>query len=152
MIYTKMTKEAMRVAYKAHHGQVDKTDIPYIMHPLHLAEQMTDEVSTTCALLHDVVEDTFLELDDLRNMGFPEEVVHIVGLLTHDEDLSYDEYINRLKNHPIARKIKIADMIHNSNLDRWDTDKKDGIRIKNKYANYIVELTKIEEEYQKKRD
>lgn len=150
MIYTEMTKQAMRIAYKAHHGQMDKTDIPYIMHPLHLAEQMTDEISTTCALLHDVVEDTFLELDDLRNMGFPEEVVHIVGLLTHTDDLSYEEYVNRLKHHPIARKIKIADMIHNSNLDRWSVGEADGIRIKNKYAGYIEELTKLEQEYQKK--
>ena len=53
MIYTHLTNEAMKLAYKAHHGQVDKGGIPYIFHPYHLAEQMPDEYTTCVALLHD---------------------------------------------------------------------------------------------------
>ena len=70
MVYTKRTKEALKMAVHAHHGQTDKTGLPYIYHPLHLAEQMTDEVSTCVALLHDVVEDTSLTLADLEKV-FP---------------------------------------------------------------------------------
>lgn len=58
MIYTPLTNKALRLAYAAHHGQTDTSGLPYIFHPYHLAEQMTDEVSACVALLHDVAEDT----------------------------------------------------------------------------------------------
>ena len=58
MIYTPLTRKAMRIAYEAHHGQFDETGVPYVFHPFHVAEQMTDEITTCMALLHDVVEDT----------------------------------------------------------------------------------------------
>lgn len=66
MIYTTLTNKALRLAYAAHHGQTDKSGQPYIFHPYHLAEQMTDEVSICVALLHDVVEDTDLTFADLE--------------------------------------------------------------------------------------
>ena len=69
MIYTPMTKKALCIAYKAHEGQVDKTGVPYIFHPFHLAESMTDENSTIVALLHDVIEDTDWTIDDLEKEG-----------------------------------------------------------------------------------
>ena len=70
MIYTPLTQKAMLLAYDAHHGQLDKGGVPYIFHPIHLAEQMPDELTTIVALLHDVVEDTALTLDDLAH-DFP---------------------------------------------------------------------------------
>lgn len=69
MIYTEMTKKAMRIAFDAHKEQVDKTGLPYIFHPFHLAEQMTDEISVCAALLHDVVEDTELSFEALATQG-----------------------------------------------------------------------------------
>ena len=84
MIYTPMTKKALSIAYAAHHGQVDHSGLPYIHHPLHLAETMTNELACTVALLHDVVEDTAVTLEDLAK-EFPPEVVEAVGLLTHEE-------------------------------------------------------------------
>ena len=54
MIYTALTKKAMKVAYEAHHGQTDRSGTPYIFHPFHVAEQMDDELSVCTALLHDV--------------------------------------------------------------------------------------------------
>lgn len=63
MIYTPLTCEAMKIAYRAHHGQTDKAGLPYVFHPFHLAEQMKDEYSVCVALLHDVVEDTDVTLD-----------------------------------------------------------------------------------------
>ena len=96
MIYTKMTISAMKIAYNAHLGQLDYNDVPYIFHPYHLAEQMDDEISCTVALLHDVVEDTSITFADLEKK-FPEQVVEIVQLLTHDENVDYFEKYAKAK-------------------------------------------------------
>lgn len=112
MIYTALTNRAMMIAYDAHHGQVDKQGIPYIFHPFHVAEQMTDELSTCVALLHDVVEDSDVTLDDLAQ-EFPIEVIEALALLTHDEPVPYLEYIKALASNEIARAVKRADLEHN---------------------------------------
>lgn len=117
MIYTSMTNKAMRLAYRAHHGQLDYNGIPYIFHPFHLAEQMDDEVSCCVALLHDTVEDTDVTLDDLK-AEFPSEVTDAVALLTHDKHLDYFEYVRAIKENPIAKKVKLADLSHNSDQSR----------------------------------
>ena len=77
MVYTELTNRALRLAYQAHQGQVDKSGVPYIFHPAHLAEQMEDEISCCAALLHDVVEDTSVTLADLE-AAFPPEVTEAV--------------------------------------------------------------------------
>lgn len=117
MIYTPLTNKAMRIAYAAHHGQVDYNGIPYIFHPIHLAESMEDEVSCCAALLHDVVEDTDVTMDDLRK-EFPQEVIEVLQLLTHKKDVDYFEYVRAMKASPIAVKIKLADLAHNSDQTR----------------------------------
>ena len=117
MIYTPLTCEAMKIAYRAHHGQFDKSGIPYIFHPIHLAEQMPDELTTCVALLHDIVEDTNLTLDDLKTV-FPEPVTEAVALMTHQPEVPYPEYILAIKENPIARVVKIADLTHNSDATR----------------------------------
>ena len=118
MIYTEWTKKAMKLAYKAHHGQVDKGGMPYVFHPFHLAEQMDDEISCTVALLHDVVENTKITLEDLKP-EFPHEVVEAVAILTHDESVNYFEYIKGIKVNPVALKVKLEDLAHNSDDSRW---------------------------------
>lgn len=117
MIYTLMTKQAMRLAYDAHHGQFDKSDAPYIFHPIHLAEQMEDEISCTVALLHDTVEDTAVTLEDLARI-FPKEVVDAVALLTHREGVDYFDYVRAIKTNPVATKVKLADLAHNGDQSR----------------------------------
>ena len=118
MVYTPLTIRAMDIAYHAHHGQVDKAGVPYIFHPLHLAESMEDEISCCAALLHDVVEDTNITLEDLAQQ-FPAEVVDVVALLTHEEGVDYYDYVRRIKDHPIAKKVKLADLAHNSDTSRF---------------------------------
>ena len=120
MIYTALTKKALRLCFDSHKEQVDKTGLPYVFHPFHLAEQMDDEISTVCALLHDVVEDTELTLSDIKEMGFPDEVVEVLSLLTHESNLPYMDYVKKLSVNPIATKIKIADLTHNNDLTRLD--------------------------------
>ena len=117
MIYTEMTVKALKMAYRAHLGQMDYNDVPYIFHPFHLAEQMDDEISCTVALLHDVVEDTAITFDDLAQ-EFPTQVVELVRLLTHGENEDYFAYINRIKTNPIATRVKLADLAHNSDESR----------------------------------
>lgn len=117
MVYTPLTNEAMRIAYKAHHGQFDYNGIPYIFHPVHLAEQMDDEYSCCVALLHDTVEDTNVTLDELKAI-FPPEVTDAVALLTHTDDTDYFEYVRAIKANPIARTVKLADLAHNSDQTR----------------------------------
>lgn len=118
MIYTPMTKRAMILAYNAHLDQVDKSGVPYILHPVHLAEQMAEELSCTVALLHDTVEDTDITLADLAK-EFPPEVVEAVALLTHDPMVDYFDYIRAIKGNPLAKKVKLADLAHNSDVTRF---------------------------------
>ncbi len=118
MIYTEQTKKALCLCFEAHKDQVDKTGVPYVFHPFHLAEQMQDEASTTAALLHDVVEDTDYTLEDLKEMGFSPEVLEAVALLTHEKHVPYMEYLAAIKPNPIARAVKLADLTHNSDPTR----------------------------------
>jgi len=117
MVYTPMTNKAMKIAYAAHHGQADYNGIPYIFHPIHLAEQMEDEISCCAALLHDVVEDTDVTMEYLAE-EFPSEVIEILILLTHDNDVDYFDYVRSIKEHPVAKKVKLADLDHNSDQSR----------------------------------
>ncbi|MBO4915466.1 MAG: bifunctional (p)ppGpp synthetase/guanosine-3',5'-bis(diphosphate) 3'-pyrophosphohydrolase [Oscillospiraceae bacterium] len=120
MIYTPKTKQAMRLCYEAHQGQTDKSGIPYVFHPIHVAEQMTDEPTTIVALLHDVIEDTHYTLEDLAEMGFDRQVLDALALMTHRKDVPYLEYVARLRDNPIARTVKLADLRHNSDVSRLE--------------------------------
>ena len=118
MPYTPLTKKALSLSFAAHEHQRDRSGLPYVYHPFHLAEQMHDEEAACVALLHDTVEDGHLTLDDLRAEGMPETVVEGVAALTHDPDVPYLEYVLRLRSNPLAREVKLADLRHNANLSR----------------------------------
>jgi (p)ppGpp synthase/HD superfamily hydrolase len=120
MIYTPLTKKALTISFTAHKDQVDKSGMPYVFHPFHLAEQMTDEDTTVVALLHDVVEDTDYTLEDLKNMGFAPQVLEALALMTHTEDVPYLDYVARIRENPIAKAVKLADIAHNSDSTRLD--------------------------------
>lgn len=147
MIYTKLTKKALRLCFDAHKEQEDKTGMPYVFHPFHLAEQMDTETEVICALLHDVIEDTDYTFADLREMGFPSEVIEVLTLLTHEADVPYMDYVKRLSVNPIARKIKLADLRHNSDQTRLDViDERAKLRAE-KYRvaiEYLESLNKTE--------
>ena len=120
MLYTPMTKKALQLCFRAHRDQLDKSGLPYVFHPFHLAEQMTDEETTVVALLHDVVEDSEYTFRDLEEMGFPPQVLEALQLLTHDPAMPYLDYVARIRENPIARAVKLADLRHNSDLSRLD--------------------------------
>ena len=121
MLYTPMTKKALCLCFEAHKEQKDKSGLPYVFHPFHLAEQMETEETTVVALLHDVVEDTDYSLADLEDMGFSKSVLDALALLTHDPSVDYMDYVRAIKANPIARTVKLADLRHNSDLTRLDT-------------------------------
>ena len=139
MIYTTLTKKALKIAYEAHKDQIDKSGLPYVFHPFHLAEQMDDESSTCVALLHDVVEDSNYTIEDLERHGFPSDVIEAIKLLTHSKDLPYFDYINKVKSNSLATKVKIADLKHNSDISRLNKINEDDLKRIEKY-NKAVKL------------
>jgi (p)ppGpp synthase/HD superfamily hydrolase len=120
MIYTTLTKKALKISFEAHRDQTDKSGLPYIFHPFHLAEQMDDEYSVCVALLHDVIEDSSFTIQDLISNGFPKEVIEAIKTLTHSKDVPYLEYIKLIKDNILAAKVKIEDLKHNSDISRMD--------------------------------
>ena len=120
MIYTELTKKAMKLSFEAHKNKTDKGGVPYVYHPFHVAEQMTTEETVITALLHDVVEDTNLTLDDIRAQGFPESVIEALALLTHDDATPYLDYVAAIQKNPIAKAVKLADLQHNSDPSRLE--------------------------------
>lgn len=144
MIYTPLTNKAMRVAYAAYHGQADRSGQPYIFHPYHLAEQMDDEVSVCVALLHDVAEDTAVTLEELTR-EFPAEIVDALRLLTHEPGTDYFDYVRAIRANPVAVKVKLADIEHNSDVRRYagcpDISEEQLARRREKYARARAILT-----------
>lgn len=113
-----LLEKAIGIALRAHGGQKGKDGAPYILHPLRLMARMGTDEERMAAVLHDVVEDTDVTLEELREAGIPGDVVETVKLLTHEEGVSYEDYVVRLKPHPMARRIKLADLEDNSDIRR----------------------------------
>lgn len=120
MIYTELTKLAMKLCFERHKEQVDLDGIPYPFHPFHVAESQTTEETTCVALLHDILEDTDTTKEELLEIGFPEKIVEAVCLMTHNPDIPYLDYVREIKKNPIAKAVKIADLRHNMDLSRRD--------------------------------
>ena len=137
MIYTDDTKKALRLCFEAHKNQVDKSGMPYVFHPFHLAEQMKDEKNTIVALLHDVIEDTDYTFEDLMQIGFDDDIIDALRLMTHDDAVPYMTYVASIKENPIACTVKLADLQHNSDLTRLDVVDEKAIKRKEKYAEAI---------------
>ena len=111
-------EEAIALAVRAHQRQKDKAGAPYILHPLRLMLRMDSEPAMMVAVLHDVVEDSQITLENLRELGFPETVVTAVDSLTRRAEESYEAFIDRVKLNPLARKVKLADLEDNMDLRR----------------------------------
>lgn len=135
-----MTQTAMKLCFEAHKEQTDKSGIPYVFHPIHLAEQMNTEETTIVALLHDVVEDSNYTIEDLRDIGFDDAVIDAISLMTHADDVDYMEYVAAIKENPIARVVKLADLRHNSDLTRLEVVDEKALNRRNKYQKAIALL------------
>ena len=109
---------AIRIAVEAHRGQRDRSGAPYVLHPLRVMLRVQTEAERMVAMLHDVVEDTALTLEELREHGFPAEVVAAVDHLTRRDGEGYGEYVERAAANPVARRVKIADLEDNMDVRR----------------------------------
>ena len=132
-------EETIILASKAHAGQIDKAGKPYIFHPLRIMLKMDGEEEIMSALLHDVVEDTPVTLSTLKELGYSENVLQAVEILTHSPDVEYFDYVRRCRTNKLARKVKEADASDNFDLTRiLDPQEKDFAR-RNKY-NSVLKL------------
>ncbi len=111
-------EDAIMLATRAHAGQTDRYGVPYILHPLRLMLRCSEETARIVAILHDVLEDTPLTLENLRAQGYPDSVLDALDRLTRRDGEAYDDYIERLAPHPLARQVKLLDLEDNMDLRR----------------------------------
>ena len=129
-------KLAYKIAKKAHKGQFDKAGKEYINHPLHVAEHCKTENERVVALLHDVVEDTNITLSELSKY-FDKDIVDAIDCITHREEMDYKSYLEKVNSNPIARAVKIQDVLHNMDLSRINKPtEKDYLRLE----KYVMAL------------
>ena len=138
-------ERAIAIAARAHEGQVDKARMPYVLHPLRMMLSVDTPEARMAAVLHDVVEDTPVTLEQLRAEGFPDVVIEAVEALTKRRGGDdYDAFIRRVAPNPIARKVKLADLRDNSDLSRIaQPTEKDWRRIE-KYRRAIQHLESLD--------
>ncbi len=133
-------EKALQIAAKAHEGQKDKEGQPYILHPLRVMAAVEGEAARIAAILHDVVEDSEVIEDDLRQAGFGESVVAAVRCLTHVKDEPYADYVIRCKANGVARRVKLADLEDNARptraILRPDRLEPDMTRLRNYFLAY----------------
>lgn len=117
------------LVHETHNSQFDKGGKPY-----------ADHNTITTGLLHDVVEDTHYSIEDLRRMGYSQEVLDTLMLLTHDKSTDYMEYVEKVKTNSIAKAVKMADLLYNSDRSRLEViSKKDEQRFA-KYESAMILL------------
>ena len=121
--------KAVSIAKLAHQGQVDKAGVDYINHPLRVMDAVEEEKEKIVAVLHDVVEDSEITLEDLRKHGFDDEVVIAVGCLTRLPGESYEKFIGRIKSNRLARNVKLQDLKDNMDLSRLETVSEKDLRL-----------------------
>ena len=128
---------ALSIAKKAHKGQYDKAGVDYIEHPLFLASLVDTQEEKAVALLHDVLEDSPYTAEELILAGLPETIVSAVQILTKEKGQDYQQYLELVKSSPIARRVKLADLKHNSDLSRLATVTEKDLEQLEKYKKAI---------------
>ena len=147
-IYTKADKIVNRL-FK---DKLDKGGNSYLNHLYHVSNSFEDINMKTIGLLHDVIEDTIITTSDLRQVGFSDEIVNVISIITKEDHELYSDYIDRIlkSNNMDAINIKISDIKHNMDLSRIkNPTEKDIERIERKYKpqyKKIIEYLKEENE------
>lgn len=105
---------AIRIAVEAHAFQFDKVGEPYILHPLAVMGAMQTYEERIVAVLHDVVEDTDVTIDDIQDHGFSDDILRAVYAISKLPNETNRAYLARVKANPLATKVKLADIAHNA--------------------------------------
>lgn len=132
----KQLELAERIARQRHMGQADKGGHPYIGHPRRVAALVSTPLEKTVAWLHDTVEDTGYSADMMRADGFDERVIEAVMLLTHRPHEPYMDYVRRLADNPVARRVKLADLNDNMDLARLPDKERDSEATRRRMRKY----------------
>lgn len=139
-----LVSTAYLIAKLAHAGQVDKAGKPYLEHPLKVASLLPTAQLQAIGLLHDVLEDTDVTEQELRPV-FGDEIVDTLLLLTHEDGIPYMDYVRKLGENPLARQVKLADLTHNMDLNRFDhVTEKELRRVEEKYRPAYTYLRSLE--------
>lgn len=139
-------QRALEIAVMAHREQREKNGKPYVFHPIRLMMAVETEQAQMAALLHDVVEDTAVTMDELVAEGFDKAVIDALRLLTHDDGSPYDAYIERIRHNAIAREVKLADLTDNMNIRRIPNLKQKDLDRLDKYHRSYLTLINHEDE------
>lgn len=137
---TQTLERAIAIAATAHAGQVDKGGAPYILHPLKVMLRMSSLEERIVAVLHDVVEDCGISLEDLRKEGFSEAVLSAIESVTKVPGESYEDFVERAAHNPIGRVVKLADLEENSDLSRIASPSWEDLERIEKYRRAIGRL------------
>lgn len=137
---TQTLERAIAIAATAHAGQVDKGGAPYILHPLKVMLRMSSLEERIVAVLHDVVEDCGISLEDLRKEGFSEVVLSAIESVTKVPGESYEDFVERAAQNPIGRLVKLADLEENSDLSRIASPSWEDLERIEKYRRAIGRL------------
>ncbi|WP_059015830.1 HD domain-containing protein [Mycobacterium sp. M26] len=126
---------ADRLCVRWHDGHTDKAGKPYIEHPRRVSSYVAGDnaVARAAALLHDLLEDSGVGAEELAAEGIPVDVIETVELLTRRDCVSAEEYYQRIKSHPNALEVKLADLADNTDPSRLallDTATQDKLRQK----------------------
>ncbi|NBK97102.1 MAG: HD domain-containing protein [Erysipelotrichia bacterium] len=132
-------KKAYELAKQAHKGQVDKAGKEYINHPCAVAKMVDTDIEKAVAYLHDVVEDTDITLEYLSTI-FPVEIINAVDAITKRVNEPYEQYLSRVESNAIAKKVKIADMTHNSMIKRFSNPSDKDYQRVDKYKKELKRL------------
>lgn len=138
----KLIKKALDLARVKHSGQVDKSGDDYIFHPVMVALECETVDAKIVALLHDVLEDTDTTVEELSTLGFSQKIIDALMLLTHDEALSYEEYVKKIKasGNKTAIEVKLADLTMNMDTDRLNGKKPPKYELYRWAYDYLIEL------------
>lgn len=136
-------EKALSIATEAHHHQTDRYGAPYIMHVMRVMLRGSNDDERMAGLLHDVVEDTPLTLDDLRREGFSERVLAAVNCLTRPETEPYADFIERIKTNSLAIRVKINDLEDNLDMRRLPVVTEKDLPRLNKYLKAYHELVAL---------
>lgn len=132
---------AMKVCANAHLNQADKAGNPYIMHPLQVAGKGKDIDEMVLGLLHDVVEDTEVTLDDIKAMGFPEGIVEALDAISKRPKEVREVYLYRVSSNELATNVKYNDFESNTDphrLSLLSDEKAEWLKNQYHYARYLL--------------
>jgi (p)ppGpp synthase/HD superfamily hydrolase len=133
-------KKAREIAERAHQGQVDKSGQPYLLHPIAVSEMGETIEEKIVGMLHDVVEDSEITLEDLRAEGIPEDIVADVDRITRRPGESVRLYMNRIKQSERSVRVKLKDLTHNSDLSRISNPTEEDYKRIERYHRYKKDL------------